>query len=669
MTRILLFFSAYLILFCPFYVYPQLQDSLGEVRITGERIKDSITDVRSRFTAGQQLQTISKKYQSLYEVQSLVNLLSQQSPVFIKSYGVNGMATLTFRGASAAQSSVLWNGVPILNPALGVADISLLSTGLFDQVSLQYGGSAALFGSSNVGGALMLDAENPDFKPSKQADIILGTGSFGRLHTAVKSSFQNKRWRLKLHSFYQQLNNNFPYTDEQGHRQEMDHARLQAAGVLLSTDIRLGKTAWHIHKQHTLSVKFWWQQYDREIPPALFEYRSRKLQDDASLRSLIHWQKTARRHQLYYKTSLNRERLQYSDEAVSLQSQNLVTQYYQEAGWRWQVNEPGSTRSFLGRGQHNLLIFSPLQFAVAKGDHISDKEQQWRPAIAGSLHFQSGDQHLATNLALRQEWVNGVASPLLPGGGFTFQVFSGHEKSGLLTATVRGNVQRTFRIPNLNELYYFPGGNPDLKPEQGWSSDAGYSLNYQTKRGELTHFSVQHDISVFNRHIQDWVYWLGGNIWTPHNIASVHSRGLETDNQLAFQVNKKWQVHMSVKTAYVLATTETSYLPNDNSKDKQIPYTPRYNGQGNLGFSFLSLFVNYNHTYTGYRFTTIDESQFLQPYQTGNLQLMYTLVKGGYTIKLTGQVHNLWDAAYEVVYARPMPGRNYVLSMQLGWQK
>ena len=80
-------------------------------------------------------------------------------------------------------------------------------------------------------------------------------------------------------------------------------------------------------------------------------------------------------------------------------------------------------------------------------------------------------------------------------------------------------------------------------------------------------------------------------------------------------------IHLGLNTAYVIATTQESYAPNDGSIGKQIPYAPRYNGQMNIGVTYKRLYVNYNHTYTGYRFYTIDESAWVEPYNTANVQL------------------------------------------------
>ncbi len=99
-------------------------------------------------------------------------------PVFVKSYSFNGLATLHFRGASAAQSQVLWNGIPIQNASLGVADVATLPVLFMNKVSVVYGGSGALLGSGNVGGALLLENDKPFFDSnSRRLTACAGAGT------------------------------------------------------------------------------------------------------------------------------------------------------------------------------------------------------------------------------------------------------------------------------------------------------------------------------------------------------------------------------------------------------------------------------------------------------------------------------------------------------------
>lgn len=639
----------------------ELKDTIETVKVTTKQ--DAAKDDRNQYSAGQQMQTIDTRYKNFYQTQSIANMLAQQTPVFIKSYGVNSMATLSFRGASAAQSSVLWNGVPIVNPALGVADISLLGSNLFDHIGLRYGSSAALYGSGNVGGALIVDNATADFKPSRHLSLNLGAGSYGRKDIAFNTAIQNSRWRFGLRGFYQTAKNNIPFTDNNDSLRTMSNAGLEAAGGILSADYNLAKNG--DTREHVVYANIWYQQYYREIPAALFESSSVKKQNDASLRTLIGWRKEINKQiSAYAKFSYNNEYLRYRDGVVLPDNKNQLFQYYQELGLNVHLN-----RSDSANVQHKFLLFAPLQFAGITGENLQEKHRQSRPAIAAAYSLSAFAERLKFNAAIRHEWLNGSATPTLPGAGLELAILNKELKNSTWSIAVRGNVQRTYRIPTLNELYYSPGGNENLKPEQGWTQDAGYSINwnlYQNNGEQRTRkILFHHELSFFNRNIKDWIYWLGGAIWTPHNIAQVHSRGIETDNKLEVSFSTI-KVITSLRSAYVLSTSQASYIPGDNSLGKQIPYTPRYNGQLNAGLEWKGLFINYNHTYTGYRFVTIDESQYMQPYSVGNIQLLYSFTINDYLIRAAAQVQNVWDKAYNVVWERPMPGRNVLFTLAVG---
>ncbi len=649
-----------------------VQDSIPEVYIHARPEKQN-ADLRNRYNAGQKTIEIDQKYISAYQLQNIAQLLSQQTSVFVKSYGINGLATLSFRGASAAQSAVLWNGIPLMNPALGIADLSLLHTGLFDDVRLQYGSSAALYGNANVGGALVIGSSRPGFQARQEVALTLGAGSFGRKDIAGKWNWANKRWNINIRGFYQRADNDFRYEDHSGQQQQLDNARLSAGGVLVAADYNLSKVNSAV-SAGVLSLQLWWQEYRRQIPPALFEPYSVKHQQDASFRSLLQWRKQGRKFSYYIKSSYSDESLHYKDSVARQNNRNTVAQYYGEAGMEWRIHNPDQEENGESPFFHHLLLYVPFQYTTASGENMRRREEQVRPSVVAAYRLADAAGRLQLNIALRQELVNGERVPFLPGGGFLWKVWRKDNMASVYSFSFSGNIQRTYRIPTLNELYYFPGGNDQLKPEKGWAQEAGYIATavFKKKPGAggpgREVFRISHGITMYHRKIDDWIYWMGGVIWTPHNIARVSSRGLETENEITCRV-KETVWHLSFKWAYTLSTSLASYIPGDGSIGKQVPYAPRYNGQANLGLTWKGFFLNYNHTYTGYRFITIDESQYLLPYQTGNAQIMYGLNAGACKIQFAVQVQNIFNARYEIVSGRPMPGRYFLANIQLGWKK
>ncbi|GAA4462376.1 TonB-dependent receptor plug domain-containing protein [Nemorincola caseinilytica] len=608
----------------------QRDTTLGEVKVsTTRKLFNSIK--LNDGAAGQQVKVIDTMLLKRYGMQDMATLLSQQMPVFVKAYSFNGLSTLGLRGASAAQSQVFWNGVPIQNAALGVADISTMPVLFISRANIVYGSSGALFGSGNVGGALMLDNDVPGFDHRyKRLAIATGAGSFGQFSAGLKGAYNTKKWFFSTSAFAQTARNDYGYTTAAGDKAKMPNSTLQSGAAML-------QAAYQIKDQNVLQLSAWVQQYDRRIPPALFEPYSAKQQQDRSLRTVASWSRV-RSNMLLVTASLINDSYTYTDPAVQLRSQAGVYQYFHEVTWRHWHKKGGS-----------LVLFSPVQVSwLASG---ADSQRQQRAGIGGTYSRSALKKRMFLSVQARAERVN-ATNIFLPGAGANYTLVK--DLLGL-----RATVQRTYRMPTLNELYYFPGGNPTLRPEQGWSQDAGYTLNI--KRGRTIYY---HDVAVFNRNINDWIMWLGGAVWTPHNIASVHSRGVETDNKISYN-SGEWGLQLGIATSYVLATTTDSYMPADGSIGQQIPYTPRYNARGSISFSWRKLYLTYGHTYTGYRFITTDESAWLDPYNTGNIQAMYGMKMHKHDVLLNVQCNNVWNARYSVAGFRPMPGINWMAGVRV----
>ncbi len=615
------------------YSYAQVTDTLKEVKIKAKRAKPKVAnDERlNTYSPGQTIVTIDSITLEQYRFQTMANLLAQQVPVFVKSYGLNNVATLNFRGASAAQSQVYWNGIPIQNAALGIADVSLLPVELMNKVNVVYGSSSALWGSGNVGGALLVENDLPAFGDSvyylQSASAV--AGSFGHYRFGIKSALSEERFAFSVNLFGQSVTNNFKYTDVNDSSRRMPNAELQSGVGLL-------QAAYKVNERNVVTARAWYQQYYREIPPALFETVSLKSQRDETIRLMLDWKHSGERTNTYIKTAYIRDYVWYKDTLALVDSRNYTNQVYTEAGIDHRFNE-----------HHKLLLFTPIHInwidRVTQGDRFT----QNRYALAAAYLFTGINERFNLSVNGRGEVVNNMAF-LLPGLNASYDINNWLQ--------LRGNVQRTYRVPTLNELYYNPGGNPNLKPEKGWNQDVGYTVSL--RRG----LRLQHSLSAYNRVIDDWVIWLGGAIWTPHNIARVHSRGLETENKLQYRLNDV-TIHLGLNASYTIATTVSSYLPGDGSIGKQIPYTPMYNGQANVGFSRNRLYLNYNHTYTGLRYITTDESFSIPSYTTGNLQIMYHLPIGNNMLQFTAQCNNIYNVQYQVVNARPVPGINWLAGL------
>ncbi|HNY24566.1 MAG TPA: TonB-dependent receptor plug domain-containing protein, partial [Bacteroidales bacterium] len=55
---------------------------------------------------------------------SLASVLTQNSTLFIKSYGRATLSTASFRGTAPSHTQVTWNGMKLNSPMLGMVDFS-----------------------------------------------------------------------------------------------------------------------------------------------------------------------------------------------------------------------------------------------------------------------------------------------------------------------------------------------------------------------------------------------------------------------------------------------------------------------------------------------------------------------------------------------------------------
>ncbi|MDV7399099.1 TonB-dependent receptor, partial [Arthrospira platensis SPKY1] len=87
---------------------------------------------------------------------------------------------------------------------------------------------------------------------------------------------------------------------------------------------------------------------------------------------------------------------------------------------------------------------------------------------------------------LRQELVDGAFTPIAPSLGL--------ERPLTNWLSLKARFSRNYRLPTFNDLYWQPGGNPDLLAESGWSQEATAAARIKIRRQQW-----QLSLTGFNR--------------------------------------------------------------------------------------------------------------------------------------------------------------------------
>lgn len=589
------------------------------------------------FKTGVKTQHIDTLFIQIQQANSVADVLSKYSQIFIKSYGVGGLATAGFRGSSANQTAILWNGFNLQSPMLGQADFALLPASLFENISIDYGSTSSIYGSGAVGGSVILN-NAALFQSGLRSQISYSVGSFNNQQQALKVSYGDKKTFSSIKLFNQWGNNDYTFLN-QGKVQKQTNAKLQQSGLLWDEYLQI-----NTHNQ--VSLHLWVQGSDRQIPPAINTLDKKANQQDESLRLSTEWKYMRKLYQLNLRSALLKERIAYSDTNLSKSSANS-----------------GQYNTFIENyfhpfQNHYIQLSANYSYTEANSDAYSESKQQNRLALFASYKIVSDTYKLSTCINSRKEIINGQDAPLVSSLGFEF--------TGIKNFKLSYNINQSYRLPTFNELYWndaFAKGNIHLKPEQGWSEE--FTAKYVLPKDKFKKIQSEITSSLYNRYMDDFIQWTISNGYSsPMNISQTKSMGLELQADINYAM-KDSRIFMKALYDASQSTIEKSYLSGDASLGKQIAYSPRLKYSLTLGANIKSFYLLYNHTYTGIRFTSSDNNEWLDSYSIGNFSVGQNIKIKKIIFSYNLNINNAWNENYQVIVNRAVPMRHYQFTLSI----
>jgi len=398
-----------------------------------------------------------------------------------------------------------------------------------------------------------------------------------------------------------------------------------------STRISLGKT--------DFKVIYFGQVIDREIPSGLLESPSSAFQNDINHRVFSSLKHRFSNAYVQLKSAYYNEKNIYTDSLRSVFGNNPCKTFINQFDFSKSINN------------FNILkINLTNSLASSSGNNYLDIAEINRTSITGSFKVNNPKYRLKHLLTTSLLFDKKYLSP------FTFSYSLKREFHNHFNLYF--NAGKVYRFPTINDLFWNPGGNLNLVPEQGYTGDIGIIWN---KKIHKVIFSFEP--SLYSRWIDNWILWQPtGSFWSPMNVKKVWNRGLETSSKVHF-FNKKITYDFTLKTAYNLSTNIEVYNSNNNSQDKQLIYTPHYKLVFKSQISYKEFTFTYLHNYTGYVFTSRDNENFLPSFNLGRLFLSCRVKFKNNSAKIFYKINNLYNTNYQVVMNRPMPLINHEIGI------
>ena len=607
---------------------------------------------------------------------SMADVLTFNSSIFVKSYGRATLSTVAFRGTSPSHTQVTWNGMRINNPMLGMTDFSMIPSYFIDDASLLHGTSSVNETGGGLGGSVKLSTQ-PAEADGFGLQYIQGIGSFKTFDEFLRLTYGNKNWQSSTRIVYSSSPNDYTYRNHDKKENIYDEdmnivgqyypKEKNRSGAFKDMHL-LQEVYYNTRKGDRFGLNAWYIQSNRELPMLTTDYGDENdfenRQRENTFRSILSWDHMRENWKLGVKGGYIHTEMKYDYKRDAgngvmtsmTRSRSKVNTFYGQTEGEYYIGKKWLFT--LNASAHQHFVESRDKNIIRQdGNKAIVGYSKGRTELSGSTSVKwQPNGRMGMSVVLREEMYGEDWTPLIP----AFFIDGVVSRKGNIM--FKASASRNFRFPTLNDLYFLPGGNPDLKRESGWTYDVGASFAI----GKEDVYSWSGSINWFDSHVEDWILWLPTTkgFFSPRNIKDVHAYGIEMKSDFSIALKEDMQLSLNGTLSWTPSINEGEPMsPADQSVGKQLPYVPEWSSSitGRLTWKQWSLL--YKWCYYSERFTMssndISLTGKLPPYFMSNLTLERSVETRWAELSLKGVVNNLFNEEYLSVLSRPMPRINF----------
>jgi outer membrane cobalamin receptor len=477
------------------------------------------------------------------EAKTVAELVSTAPGVAVNQYGGLGqLATVSIRGSTADQVTVLLDGLPLATAAGGGVDLSRIPRHWVERIEVVRGAEGARFGSGALGGVVNVVTRAPS---GSTWAVEAGGGSFRSASLGADASLGRESWGALAALSLDGTGGRYPYDFEATPNAPggpvtlyRDHNGSLAAGLLTKGWARLG--------EGRIDAALQLAAGHREIPGSAFDLTPRDEQRDGRVGAVVRYAVPLRDDvRLALEAEGRGDRLDLTSQAIGGTARQ---------------------RDAAGEGTVRITWFAGRQtLAAALGGGAERLSADGlgvraRPHVALSLSDDARvvSERVLLSAALRAERLGGF-------GGISGKLGAAVPVAGPLSA--RASAGRTFRAPSFSELYLQQGlvaPNPDLDAEEAWSADAALVLDGRAGVATLGGFGTLY---------RNVIVYLPASFQRvkPFNAGEAAAGGLEVEAASA----PFGPARLSGQVAYTLLATEQRRGGPDEL-GKELPHRSRH---------------------------------------------------------------------------------------------
>ena len=586
---------------------------------------------------------IDQELLARYSDGDLATMLQSASNLYVRRNGNHGLASVSIRGMSGSHTLVTWNGLPVNTPGNGYSDFTLIPLLAASSVRITSGGSDLDDINGYIGGKVELATE-PEFDTGTETSLSLGAGSYGEYSSSFLASHGREKFYGSIGAWAEKGLNDFRFVNSDApggpSKERRTNASFHSAGIRSDLAYRI--------RQSQVSAHLWFNDSDRELPGPVTTVQQDfgERQTDRSFRGV----------------------LKYSGEngrisaGITAGGSHDVNRYYNMIPSN---NGDNSSSTMMLKVRLGYRLTAKTGLIINAGDvmerasALSYDSKEQRNIFSFSLAAKSNPiPRLSLLLQARQMAVTGIkVSPELAAGASWLLTRNGEH-------LLKFSLSRNTKLPCLNDLYWIPGGNPDLLPEKSAGGEVSWSFSGASKTGVRNTV----DLSLHASRVDDLIQWIPGQtgIWHAVNLRSVSVSGLDVRAGREQSV-AEWKLNGWISYALTRSVIAGSDIPNDRSVGSQLIYAPLHHANLNLIAARGWFRAGMSAAWESRRYTTSDNSEWLHPDFMSSVSAGAVIPAGPVTLKTELKVNNLTGTPMESVRNYPMPLRTFNIKITLTW--
>ena len=657
---------------------PERNIAIREVPIWGRRPMKEIGVERTTFDSVTLKENIAL---------SIADVLTFNSPLFVKQYGRATLSTVSFRGTGPSHTQVTWNGMRINNPMLGMTDFSMIPSYFIDDASLLHGTSSVNEAGGALGGVVKLSTA-PAAADGFGLQYIQGIGMYRTFDEFLRLTWGDEHWQVSTRAVYQSSRNDYKYRNrdkkENIYDEEMNivgsyyPVERNKSGAFDDVHV-LQEIYYNTGRGDRFGLNAWYINSNRELPLLTTDYaddtRFENRQREHTLRSVLSWDRLRRDWKVGAKAGYIHTWMAYDyrrDPGNGImtsmtRSRSRIDTFYGQAAGEYAVGDEWLFTADIALHQH-FVRSADKNIVLQQGDKAIVGYDQGRVEIDAAVSAKWRPAERLGLSAVLREQLYGTKWATVPA------LFADYLLSKRGNVVAKASVSRNFRFPTLNDLYFLPGGNPDLKNETGVQYEAG--LSFAVGRDAI--YTLSGSASWYDQRIDDWILWLPTTkgFFSPVNIMEVHAYGVEVRADLSVMLARGLKLDLDGTFSWSPSINVGEPMsPADQSVGKQLPYEPEFSGTATGRLAWRSWGLLWQFCYYSERYTMssndITLTGRLTPYVMNNLSLEKGFAFRRADLSLKATINNLFNEEYLSVLSRPMPRMNceFFINVKPKWGK